>query len=93
MIIVFVAKWCSNVWTNLDTTNNTNYNETKSTCTHTNTIPYSRKIWRELNLTDWAQPARTKILADFNLVDDLYSHALNLSHAHACLRSLRGVAC
>ena len=30
---------------------------------HTN-IPYSRKIWRELNLADWPQPARTKILAD-----------------------------
>ena len=32
-------------------------------------IPYSRKIWRELNLANWPQPARTKILADFNLAD------------------------
>ena len=31
-------------------------------------IPYSRKIWRELNLADWPQPAWTKILANFNLV-------------------------
>ena len=30
-------------------------------------LPYSRKIWRELNLADWPQPAWTKILANFNL--------------------------
>ena len=56
-------------------------------------IPYSRKIWRELNLADWPQPARTKIFADFNLADGRFrsSHAPNLPHAY--LRSLRGVAC
>ena len=31
--------------------------------------PYSRKIWQELNLADWPQPAKTKVLADFNLAD------------------------
>ena len=31
------------------------------------------------NLADWPQPARIKILADFNLVDGS-SHALNLPH-------------
>ena len=33
-------------------------------------IPYSRKIWRALNLADWPQPASTQILADLNLADD-----------------------
>jgi hypothetical protein len=32
-------------------------------------LPYSQVIWRELNLADWPQPEKTKILADFDLVD------------------------
>jgi hypothetical protein len=28
------------------------------------TPPYSRKIWQKLNLADWPQPARIKILVD-----------------------------
>ena len=35
-----------------------------------NFVPYSRKIWRELNLVDCPKPARTKTLADFILADD-----------------------
>ena len=56
---------------------------------------YGRKIWWELNLADWPQPARIKILADFNLADGQVrsSHALNLPHGHAHLKLLRGVAC
>jgi hypothetical protein len=46
-------------------------------------IPYSRKIWRELNLADWPPPARTKILADSQVRT---SHAPNLVSARACLR-------
>ena len=42
-------------------------------------------------MADWPQPVRTKMLADFNLVDES-SHTPNLPHAHARLRSLRGVA-
>jgi hypothetical protein len=38
-------------------------------CGRYNILPYSRKIWRELYLADWSQPARTKILAEFNLAD------------------------
>ena len=33
-------------------------------------VPYSRKIWRALNLADWPQPASTQILTDLNLADD-----------------------
>ena len=46
-------------------------------------------------MADWPQRARTKILADFNLADGrvLSSHAPNLPHTHARLRSLKGVAC
>ena len=40
-------------------------------------IPYSLKIWRELNLVDWPQPVSTKIFADINLVDD-YRIKVNL---------------
>ena len=32
-------------------------------------ILYSRKIWRELNLAVWPQPAGKEVLEDFNLVD------------------------
>ena len=31
-------------------------------------VPYSRKIWWELNLADHLESAQVKILADFNLV-------------------------
>ena len=46
-------------------------------------------------MADWPQLARIKILPDFNLADGqvLSSYAPNLLQAHACLRSLRGVAC
>jgi hypothetical protein len=39
-------------------------------------------------LADWPQPAKTKILADFNLADSRarISHAPNLLPAHAHLR-------
>ncbi len=45
-------------------------------------IPLNRKFWWELN---WLQPARTKILVDFNLVDGRVrsSHSPNLIPAHA----------
>ena len=58
-------------------------------------IPYRWKIWRELNLADWPQPARIKMLPNFNLADGriLSSYAPNLLHGHARLRLLRGVAC
>ena len=41
---------------------------------------YSRKILWKLNLADWPQPLRTKILVNFNLVDSWVrsSHDLNL---------------
>ena len=42
----------------------------QETAVHENSMPYSQKIWWELNLADWPQPAWTKILVDFNLADD-----------------------
>ena len=42
--------------------------------------PYSQKIWRKLNLADWPQSAKTKILADSWVQS---SHTPNLAPAHA----------
>ena len=33
-------------------------------------ILYSQKIWWELNILDCPKPVQTKILVDFNLVED-----------------------
>ena len=51
-------------------------------------IPYiSQKIWRELNLADWPQPAKTRILAIFNLADSQVrsTHAPNLPPERTCV--------
>ena len=79
---------------NDDNDNDTTDYFTPCACTRANmkkVLLYSRRIWQELNLADWPQPARTKILVNFNLADGQV-HAPNLLHAHACLRSFRGVA-
>ena len=52
-------------------------------------VLYSRKIWQELYLVDWPQPARIKLyMAEFDLATPR-----NLPHVHVRLRSLRGVTC
>ena len=49
-------------------------------CTIINVVLYRWKVWQSLNLVDWSQPVKTKILVDFGRQS---SHAPNLTPAHS----------